>query len=244
MTTRLLPATAVPALLGEARDARLLVLGSRGRRGMSGHLRRSVTAQVSARARCPVVVIRPSGALDTSSALPARVVVGVDGAASCTPAVGFAFQAARQRGIPLIAVHAWIPDLPADVEAISALPITAEALARGTLERALDRWQAAFTDVPVHAALVRGDPAHALIAQSRGAALLVVGTRGRGPVMGTLLGSVSHTVLRHAHAPLAIIRHDTAVTPHPPASPDRDHRLGHHESSRHRINPRNRRWPA
>ena len=34
VTTRLLQATAVPALLGEARDARLLVLGSRGRRGL------------------------------------------------------------------------------------------------------------------------------------------------------------------------------------------------------------------
>jgi len=242
VTTRLLPATAAPALLGEARDARLLVLGSRGRRGLRGLLSRSVSAQVSAHARCPVVVIRPSGALDAGSALPARVVVGIDAAASCTPAVGFAFQAARQRGIPLIAVHAWIPDLPADVEAITALPITAEALARGTLERALHRWQAAFTAVPVHTALVRGDPAHALIAQSHGAALLVVGTRGRGPVMGTVLGSVSHTVLRHAHAPLAIIRHDT-VTPHPLASPERDQRLGHHESSRHRIIPRNRRWP-
>ena len=243
MTTRLLQTTAALALLDEARDACLLVLGHRGLRGLRGLLSRSVAAQVAARAPCPVAVIRPPVALGAGSPLPPRVVVGIDRAASCTPAVGFAFQAARQRGISLIAVHSWAPDLPADVEAITGPPALAEAVAGRTLRRALDRWQSEFPAVPVHAALVRGDPAHALIALSRGAALLVVGTRGRGHVLGTVLGSVSQTVLRHGHSPVAIIRHDAVLTAPSPAVPEREQRLGHNESHGPRI-PRNRRRPS
>jgi universal stress protein family protein len=84
----------------------------------------------------------------------------------------------------------------------------------------------------------------ALLAQSHGAALLVVGTRGRGRVMKTALGSVSDTVLRHSRSPIAIIRPDTALAPHSTASPEREPGLGHDKSHRHQMIPRNRRWHA
>jgi nucleotide-binding universal stress UspA family protein len=243
VTTRLRQASAARALLDEARDARLLVLGRRSRRGLRGLLSRSVTGQIAARSGCPVVVIRTSRGLDASSSLLPRVVVGVDAAESCTPAVGYAFQAARQRGVPLIAVHAWSPDPPADLEAVAAPASLAEARAGDALERALDRWQSEFPGVSAHAALVRGDPARALIGQSRGAALLVVGTRRRGQVMRTVRGSVSLTVLRHAQSPVAIIRHGSTVTPRSPASPGDEQRWGR-DGTAFRIIPRNRRWPA
>jgi hypothetical protein len=62
--------------------------------------------------------------------------------------------------------------------------------------------------------------------------------------MKTVLGSVSDTVLRHSRLPLAIIRHDTALTPHSAATPEREPSWGHGKSFRHRIIPRNRRWHA
>jgi len=179
VTTRLLQSTAVPALLGEAYDASVLVLGGRGPRGLRGRLSRSVSAQVAAHTPCPVVTIRLPEVRDACPS-PPRVVVGVAASASCTDAVGFAFQAACQR----------------------------------------------------------------LIATSHGAALLVIGTRGRGRVVKTVLGSVSDTVLRHSRCPLAIIRHDTARTPRSAPTPEREHRPGHDKSYRHRSIPRNRRWHA
>jgi nucleotide-binding universal stress UspA family protein len=208
VTARLVQGSVVPVLVDRARGAAMLVLG-RGLRDERGLLRRSVSARVGGRAGCPVVVVGPSPASPSGS--PPRVVVGIDPAASCTGAVGFAFGAARQRGIPLVAVQAWTPEPPADLESITVPTAMAEMQARRTLDEALECWQTAYRDVSVHTAIVRGDPARVLQAQSRGAALLVVGTRGRRALQRTVFGSVSQALLDQADCPLAIIHRGLPV---------------------------------
>ncbi|MEV5691858.1 universal stress protein [Micromonospora globbae] len=194
---------AVPALLAESRDAALVVLGHRGLGGLAGLLIGSVTVQVSARAQCPVLVVRGEPRAD------GPVVVGVDGSDLSTEAVGFAFEEAAHRGTSLVAVHAWLDPvavLPGDV-----LPVTADlaALAEDeerVLAESVAGWAERYPDVPVRRTLVHGSPAQALVEQSRDAQLVVVGAHGRGALGGLLLGSVSHAVLHHAHSPLAIVR--------------------------------------
>lgn len=244
VSSQLLLGPPARALLDEAHRACLLVLGTRGLRGLRGLLARSVSVRAAAQASCPVVVVQPPRDEPDPGWSPARVVVGVDATDSCTSAVEFAFEAARQRGIPLVAVHAWTPDPAADLEGICGSSTMAKALARRTLGRALDAWESEFIEVPVHTALVRGDAAPALVAQSRGAALLVVGTRGRGHLLGTMRGSVSQVVLRHSYCPLAIIHHDDSRTAQPPTAPERDQASDHDNSSGRWTNPRNRRWSA
>jgi nucleotide-binding universal stress UspA family protein len=141
------------------------------------------------------------------------VVVGVDGGPSSAAAVGFAFRAARQRGIPLTALHAWTPDPPPDLDAAPAPPEVAEALARRALARAVDPWRDGFPDVVVRTELVRARPGPALVAGSRGAALLVVGGRARGPVRAALLGPVGRAALHRGGVPLAIVRHSGVLSP-------------------------------
>lgn len=239
VTTRALPGTPKHTLLAEATGAQLLVVGSRARHGLRGLLTRSVSTNVAAHAPCPVVIIRPSQAADAPGWSPPRIVVGVD-ASESSAVLGFAFQAARQRGLPLFAVRAWTPDRPADLEGTSGRTTLAELLARRTLERALERWRPEFPDVPVHTTLVRGDPAQTLISHSHRAALLVIGTRGRGHLTGTLLGSVSQTVLQHGHSPVAVI-HDTPTAPSARVA-ERGNRSGHDPRSGDRERPG--RWSA
>jgi nucleotide-binding universal stress UspA family protein len=51
-----------------------------------------------------------------------------------------------------------------------------------------------------------GNAAKVLIERSKGADLMVVGSRGRDGFAGMLLGSVSQHLVAHAHCPVTIVR--------------------------------------
>lgn len=195
----------VRALLDVAAGADLLVVGRRTRTGLRERLTRSVSRQVTAYAACPVVVVRPRPDEDPCGWSPPRVVVGVDDSGTGRAAMGFALRAARQRGVPLVAVRAWTPDRPADLEAASAPAAQTELVAHRALERVLCRQRDEFPDVPVHALVARADPARALVTHSEGAAMVVVGSRDRGQPWAAAPGSVGRSVLRLARCPLAVV---------------------------------------
>jgi nucleotide-binding universal stress UspA family protein len=209
VTGRVLLGSPARLLVQHSRAAGLVVLGGRDRNDPGGRPADVLRPRLAARARRPVVVVRTRPRVP----LPARprVVVGVDGARSCVAALGFAFEAAAQRGIALTAVHAWGPDLPADLEGVCASSAVVEAGARETLDRVLDRWLHRYPGVPVARRVVQGDPASVLLAASAGAALVVTGCRGRGPVRSRVLGSVSRTVAEYARGPVAVVGSDCPV---------------------------------
>ena len=45
------------------------------------------------------------------------------------------------------------------------------------------------------------------LAEDLGAGLIVMGSRGRGEMRRALMGSVSDSVVRHAHCPVMVVRH-------------------------------------
>jgi nucleotide-binding universal stress UspA family protein len=203
VVTRLVFGGPVPALLGQR--AELVVVGSPGTSGLRGALAGSVPVAVSAHARCPVVVV-PALREVAPGPSRARVVVGVDGSDLSSNAIAFALRAAAQRGVELTALHAWAPRPPADGSAVGDDRAAAQVTERHALDGALARWREWFPSVKITPRLVCDDPAHALAVESAGAALVVVGSRGRGHMSGALFGSVSQVVLREAHCPVAVVR--------------------------------------
>jgi nucleotide-binding universal stress UspA family protein len=57
-----------------------------------------------------------------------------------------------------------------------------------------------------HARLGRPDAEIVRLAEELGAGLIVLGSRGLGPLRSALMGSVSHSVVRHARCPVLVVR--------------------------------------
>jgi nucleotide-binding universal stress UspA family protein len=194
----------IEVLGSEARRARLLVLGDRGLGGVAGLVLGSVAVGLAARGACPVVIVRgETGNTD------GPVVVGIDGSPVSEAALGFAFAAAAVRGVALVAVHAWSPTaVDKALEPVMDWDAVADEEEAVLAER-LSGWSQKYPQVTVRRSVVRDGAARALVDASRGAQLVVVGSRGRGEAAGLLLGSVSHGVLHAAHCPVAIVRPGT-----------------------------------
>lgn len=60
----------------------------------------------------------------------------------------------------------------------------------------------------------RRDEAIVRLAEDLGVGLIVMGSRGRGGVRRALLGSVSDSVVRHAHCPVLVVRSHEKTTRH------------------------------
>ncbi|QUH02148.1 universal stress protein [Saccharopolyspora erythraea] len=123
----------------------------------------------------------------------APVVVGVDGSEQSLAAATWAADDAALRRAPLRPVL--VTDLP---------PYGGEP--EKVLHSAVLRATGHHPDLATESEVRRGNPARELVAESGGAQLLVVGSRGRSPVRARLLGSVSTKVATHAHCPTVVVR--------------------------------------
>ncbi|MFI9291168.1 universal stress protein [Streptomyces gardneri] len=218
------------ALPAAARGGRLLVTGSRGHGGFVSLLLGSTSRTLAMTAPCPLVVVpheartvEPSGGPDKG-----RVLLGLHPEETPDEVVAFAFESARQRGVPLEAVTAF--RLPPQPGALLAAPSpalqvppplpeaddSAELLREAELEQEerlrpfAERWPA----VELVPSVVPGDAAGRLVEGSRDAGLLVVGRHHRHRIGSLLIGSVAHAVLHHAHCPVAVVPPAGSVSGH------------------------------
>jgi nucleotide-binding universal stress UspA family protein len=202
-----LPDQPVSRLATESRTAQLLVVGNRGFGGLAGLVIGSVAVALVATAACPVVVVRGAGS-DGPVPTNGPVVVGVDASPAADTALGFAFEAAERRKVPVVAVHAWHNPVLLVPDAAALIDWTAVATAGARLlnEQRLQGWIDRFPDVEVEKVAIKDSAARALVTCSAEAQLVVVGSRGLGNVAGRVHGSVSHSVLHHARCPVAVTR--------------------------------------
>ena len=197
--------------LAEELGAGLVVVGSRG----FGLIRRAVMGSVSnsvvRHAHCPVMVVR--GETRDGEAMVGPIVLAVDGSEEATLAAQAATEFSEGTGsdVHLIYVlptpermygpHFYSPDIERQVlervraEARKLLDAQAEDVRSGGGMVAQTYLGTGRTDVEI-----------VELAEEIGAGLIVVGSRGLGGVRRALMGSVSDSVVRHAHCPVLVAR--------------------------------------
>ncbi|MFD4878168.1 universal stress protein [Streptomyces sp. NPDC058420] len=215
VTVEQVSGTPSDALVGAAKDAELLVLGSRGLSGVGGFLVGSVGLSVVARAELPVVLVRAdehAGDQDEASpAAPNRpVVLGLDAEGPADAVIEFAFAEAARRGTTLRVVYGWnLPPYYAYGFALDAgLHDELSREETDSLTEALRPWRHKHPDIEVFLEPRVGSAADHLVDASREASLVVIGRRIRRGGPGAHIGPVAHGVLHHSTAPVAVVAHD------------------------------------
>ncbi|RSS79718.1 universal stress protein [Streptomyces sp. WAC06614] len=211
ITTRCLAARPAAALAAEATDAALLILGSRGLGGLVGFVVGSVAMSTLVATGTPIVLVRVADDPDgPGPGTGSDVIVGVDIHTSCDRVLTFAFEEADRRHCALRAVHGWklppayayVPFFDPDDERDVDRSVTR------MLEDMLLPWRHKFPDVEVGHSVFRGSAGDHLVRASQGAGLVVVGRHLRRSPLGAHLGPVTHAVLHHAAAPVAVVAHE------------------------------------
>jgi nucleotide-binding universal stress UspA family protein len=135
-----------------------------------------------------------------------RIVVGFDGSDSSTDALAWAVRQAVLTTSTLEVVMTW--DWPTSYGWAVPIPddFDPESDVRTALDTAVAGVKAEHPGLSVEPRLVSGHPAPTLVEASKGADLLVVGSRGHGEFVGMLVGSVSEYCVANAHCPVLVHR--------------------------------------
>jgi len=146
-----------------------------------------------------------------TTAIPAgTIVVGMDGSPSAERALEWAVDQARRESRQLTLAHGvdpsgsvWVDPAGIDHRAVlEALQDDAAVMLRHAREQIARQ----APDLEVHEVINLSDARVTLLELSEKAALVVVGSRGRGPIKSLLLGSVSLAVSREARCPVVVVR--------------------------------------
>ena len=129
-----------------------------------------------------------------------RIVVGIDGSTGGDRALEWAAAQAARSGAVLEGHASYDP----------GYVFVSRDEVEMSLQKALDKAAALVAEiapgVTFKGVTHEGSPAKDLIDASKGADLLVVGSRGLGGFSGLFLGSVSQQCAVHAHCPIVIVR--------------------------------------
>ena len=148
------------------------------------------------------------------SIFPTRILLATDGSEEAVLATLTAVDVAQKTGSELHVIHATPMPLYVDpsTERIR-LPEDVDKEVREEAQKVLDEQAqqaeaAGGTIAQTHLGLGRPDEQIVSVAGQIGAGLIVMGSRGVGGVRRALMGSVSDSVVRHAHCPVMVVRRE------------------------------------
>jgi nucleotide-binding universal stress UspA family protein len=192
----------------EDNEADLVVVGSSHRGQIGQTLAGTVGHRLLNGASCPVA-IAPRGYRERPAQRITAVVVGVDGSHESDLAIPEAADLAKSSGAHLELVA--VAQDPVVVYGKGAGAFSGMPELKRAIEEQVEKWldHAKGTlpvDVPAEATLAHGDPASALAETATDEdAVLVVGSRGYGPLRRVLLGSVSTALVNAAPSPVIVV---------------------------------------
>ena len=188
LSTLLVDGLPVPVLAEQGHRSDLLVIGSHGASGLSVAVLGSTARELAAGGPGPVIVVSGPDpeSLPEAGVLP--VVVGVDGSEQSRRAAHFAAEEARLTHVPLVVAH------------VDTDPATDKSAAL-----VFESLLTSYPGEPLEYRRLVGSPADALVDCSSEARLLVVGSRGKGGLVGLFGGSVSQILMRRAQCPVAVV---------------------------------------
>jgi nucleotide-binding universal stress UspA family protein len=196
----------VDELVRASVDADLLVVGTNKTGVLVGAVHGTLPLRLAAHAACPVAVV-PAGWADGGES----IVVGVEDDATLDAPLAAAAEEAEARGLPLVLVHAWSIPATLGIDFGATVPYDALVEAHSDiLDRAVAKVRTLSPTLTVTSRLMQGAAAPALVSVAASAAMLVVGTHGRGAVAGLILGSVSHDVLLNMPCPVLVVPRSAA----------------------------------
>ena len=160
------------------------------------------------------------------SIFPTRILLATDGSTEAQLAARTAVDLSQKTGSELHVIHvldvakvglsmAVLYSEATDPEGVKLPdPVLEEELeqrakqrGRQVLDEVVQRVRSADGTV-AQSHLMMGEPAQEIshLAEDLGAGLVVMGSRGRGGIRRALMGSVSDSVVRHAHCPVLVVR--------------------------------------
>jgi nucleotide-binding universal stress UspA family protein len=184
-------------------DTQLIVLGSSERSGLDRVFPGSTATRLLSGS--PVAVaVAPAGYADRPDG--GAVGCGYDGSPAAREALEWAAEFARRGDRPLrvLAVHRRLAFGHVGVTGTFGAKSANDELRAG-LAADIAQAVAALPVESVESEILEGDPAQMIAESSAGLALLVLGSRGYGPVRSVLLGSVSAGVARTAACPVLVV---------------------------------------
>jgi len=199
-------ATAIIAR-AEALGCDAIVIGRRGVGIVRAALLGSVSAEVIRKSSIPVIIVRALGGV--TPAVPLRILIAVDGSESAMRAATFA---SRLAGL----CHG-------EVDLVHVEPgLTVAGSVFGSREKLIEHWSGKHAEEALAGArsvlerarvtyteyVVAGDETHSAIlevARENSCGVILMGTRGLGPVTGLLLGSVAQSVLEQAPSTVSAV---------------------------------------
>ena len=159
------------------------------------------------------------------SIFPTKVVLAIDGSEEASRAAEAAVDLCEKTGSELHVVHVgedFYLTAVSDLDMVAQIRFAQdyaeseanfEQIAREVLDAEVEKVEAAGgTVAQAHLRVGRADAEIVDLAEEIKAGLVVLGSRGLGGIKRALMGSVSYSVVRHAHCPVLVVRRQDSAT--------------------------------